>query len=131
MQCRNTLITLLALLVSDSAIAQVIYSQTPPQQIGIDQFGQTTGSFFSNAGGQEGADQFSIPGELSITDVAWWGIFDVNPAVDPTTIDFSVSFWEDAGGVPATDPSVTEFVSASVQSTGLQVFGGFFDGFTI
>ena len=131
MQSRKALITVFVLLVTNSADAEVIYTQSPPQQIGIDAFDQTTGSFFSNVGGQEGADQFSLPGDLSITDVTWYGLYQFSPEVNPTSIDFSLSFWADAGGVPATNASVAENVTASVQPTGLQVIGGFFDGRTI
>ena len=126
MQSRIALIIVFVLLVTNSAYAQVIYSQTPPQQNGLSGPG-----FFSNVGGQEGADQFTLPGELSITAVTWFGFYQVSPGVDPTTIDFSLSFWADAGGVPATNASVADIVTASVQSTGLQVIGGVFDGRTI
>lgn len=81
--------------------------------------------FFSNIGGQVGADQFTFSEDVTITGINWYGFYgsDLNPSI--TSIDFELSFYLDNSGVPTSNPISQQILSAQVQDTGLQEQGQF------
>ncbi len=64
----------------------------------------------------QSADDFLLSADAAVTQVRWWGSYLINPGDpnDPGVDDlFHVRFFNDAGGVPATDPSA-EFMQPAL-----------------
>jgi hypothetical protein len=84
------------LLAAPLQAGPVVYSQ-PPVNGAV--------SFFSDfAEGQQIADDFVLGQTHVIADVHWWGSY-LNDGIQPD--DFTLRFFIDAGGVPATNPLVS------------------------
>jgi hypothetical protein len=71
--------------------------------------------FFSNIGGQEGADQFALSADAAITGIEWHGLYGVD--MNRTNTIFNLAFLRDDAGLPGAE-SVRGTVSANVVSTG-------------
>ena len=101
----------LALLWSTGALATSLFEQP------VD---TTLPGLYSNVGGVEVADDFTLAGNSVLTAATWYGIYgvDLEPAV--TTIDFSVALFNNAGNVPGTE-LWRQTLSATVTDSGMTV----------
>ncbi len=83
------------------ATADVIYDNGVPdltQAWASDFDGNFSSSYF------EQADDFQLqPGQTTITDVHWWGVY--SPGNTPGADDFTIRIFEDNGGVPNLAPT--------------------------
>jgi len=80
--------------------------------------------FFSNhdkIGAQIGADQFRLNVDGNITNVTWYGYYGIDLQPNVSAVDFSISFFTDAGFVPASIASYEQIVSAKVSDTGFHI----------
>ena len=99
------------------ATATILYEQPfqSEQSLGL----------FSNIGPlqhQVGADQFTLSEDATITGVRWHGYFiGVDLEASVRSLDFSIRFYMDNGGVPAKNSSYEQILSAQVNDTGFKV----------
>jgi PEP-CTERM motif len=118
MRMRNTGVLAVALLAL-AALAAPVWADQVIYDNGIPDLARGWISDFSN--GQVLADDFVLqPGAATITDVHWWGYY--HPPLDiPPVDDFTIRFFEDAGGDPAAIPVVSLAVGSAVNrsDTGL------------
>lgn len=102
-------------IIQSNANADLVFSQSPP----IDQFGIN-----SNLGGpssQQIADDFILAASSTINSVVWWGAYDA-ATVPPGNTQFTIRFFEDAGGISQTSP-INEYLVQPAIVTDLAING--------
>ena len=110
------LLVLTTVLGSNSANAEVIYTQSLDLN-GSGGLFSTSPNFNSNNNPhQQIVDQFRLTGNASLTDLVWYGDDFINSFA--ATRSFTIRLFADAGNVPANTPFVDTTVSASVVDTG-------------
>ncbi len=72
---------------------------------------------FSNADGQQIADNFQLAADETIGEITWFGGYNLS---DVATVDrpFKLRIFDDSGGAPATDPFFEDIVSVAGVDTG-------------
>jgi len=82
------------------------------------------GAVFSNAGGQQVADQFHLQGHRVIQEVVWYGTFqdlDYDPVASPRP--FLIEFYAGGGNVPDGPPIWSQILLPAIRDTGLVLTG--------
>lgn len=80
---------------------------------------------YSNTGGQVRADNFMLDADAQITDVHWYGFYEVPLNPLDTSVDFRLRFYADASGLPGT-LLYDQLVAAAVANSTMAVTGGSF-----
>jgi hypothetical protein len=104
-------VILLAAGAPQARAAVVLYEQ--PVNAGL------TGHY-SNDGAPEVADDFVLPSDAAVNRARWYGFYGVDLDSSVTTVDFSVAFFSDAGGLPGAE-QWRQTLSATVTDTGLTI----------
>lgn len=103
------------LIIQSNANADLVFSQSPP----IDRFGLN-----SNLGGpssQQIADEFTLATSSTVNGVVWWGLYNT-ATVPPANTQFTIRFFDDAGGISQASP-INEYLVQPTTVTDLAVNG--------
>jgi hypothetical protein len=133
---RVVALSLLVLSVTRPARADIFFSQPVSQPSGTaDGFFSTFGSPTFGAGPQQEADNFTIlpptalAGAAAVTSAHWWGSYFTTDGQPQGNVDnFTLRFFSDAGGNPATNPffqvnpAVTRVDTGEVDAFGDEIF---------
>jgi hypothetical protein len=115
-----TVMALIAILISArDASALVVFDQP---------FDPGLAGAFSNSGGQEWQDDFTLPVDAFITGITWFGYYFGSDLVSSeASINFRLRFFDDDSGLPGV-VIYDSTASAQVQTTGQQVESGLSTG---